>query len=58
MSQDASKSVESNVNNARSIDKGKGRARDIDEMPREEPSVVDDLIAGWIGGAVGILASQ
>lgn len=36
-------------------DKGKGRAI---ETPPEEPGVVDDLIAGWIGGAVGILASQ
>lgn len=36
-------------------DKGKGRAVEPDT---HEPSVVDDLIAGWIGGAVGILASQ
>lgn len=36
-------------------DKGKGRAVESDS---HEPSVVDDLVAGWIGGAVGILASQ
>lgn len=36
-------------------DKGKGRAV---ETHNEEPGIVDDLIAGWIGGAVGILASQ
>ncbi|KAK9900343.1 mitochondrial carrier [Cystobasidium minutum MCA 4210] len=35
------------------LDKGKGRATD-----HEEPGIVDDLIAGWIGGAVGILASN
>lgn len=36
-------------------DKGKGRAV---EPNNEDPGVVDDLIAGWIGGAVGIVASQ
>lgn len=37
------------------VDKGKGRAIETDS---HEPSIVDDLIAGWIGGAVGILASN
>lgn len=37
-------------------DKGKGRATEPHQQ--EEPGIVDDLIAGWIGGAVGILASS
>ena len=38
------------------LDKGKGRATEPHQQA--EPGIVDDLIAGWIGGAVGILASQ